>query len=135
MYKIIFSILLSVLSFNAAADTIQLSWVNPTTRVDGSPITNLDIWYNKIQCGTSPGAYIPALDVTISKGLDGSLASAAQVTLPSDGQTYYCSIFTAGLKGDNSDPSNEIMHGPGLSPISPPGSFTITTTTTTVVAP
>lgn len=72
--------------------TATLSWAVPTTKVDGTPLTDLAGY--KVYFGTSPGVYTSIVvgDVT-SYQIDGL----------TKGQTYYFTVTAYDMKGLESD--------------------------------
>jgi hypothetical protein len=95
-----FSIAVQQASLGAAS----LSWLPPTTRTDGSPLTNLDGY--RIRYGTAVGSYPNLVEVT-----NQSLTSAVVSNLPP--ATYYFVVSaydTTGAESANSSPASKTIN-------------------------
>ncbi|HED16883.1 MAG TPA: hypothetical protein ENI64_08760 [Gammaproteobacteria bacterium] len=78
---------------------LGLSWVAPSTRTDGTPISLSDIGGYKLYVGTSSGSYDPAIDV----------GNTTTYTLSSKGPgTYFLAISAYDLNTQESSLSNEM---------------------------
>lgn len=61
---------------------ISLSWIAPSSRTDGNPVSLTEISGYKLYVGTSSGSYDPAIDV----------GDATSYTLTKSPDTYYIAI-------------------------------------------
>lgn len=78
---------------------VGLSWVAPSTRTDGTPISLSDIGGYKLYVGTSSGSYDPAIDV----------GNTTTYTLGSKSPgTYYLAISAYDTNTQESSLSNEM---------------------------
>jgi putative Ig domain-containing protein len=88
----------------ASMGSATLSWQAPTTRTDGTPLTNLDGY--RIRYGTAVGSYPNMIDVA-----NGSLTSAVISNLPPG--TYYFVISaydTTGAESSNAGPASKTIN-------------------------
>ncbi len=88
----------------ASLGSATLSWQPPTTRTDGSSLTNLDGYH--IRYGTAIGSYPNLVDIT-----NGSLTSAVVPNLPAG--TYYFVISaydTTGAESANAGPVSKTIN-------------------------
>jgi hypothetical protein len=83
---------------DAHAAQATLSWVAPTTNVDGTPLTDLAGY--KIHYGTASGNYSSAINV-------GNTTTSAVSNL-NDGATYYFAVTAYDTSGMESAYSNEV---------------------------
>jgi chitinase len=79
------------------AGSVMLRWTAPTTRADGSPLTNLARMF--VFQGTTSGRYGTPLDV--------GLATSAALSGLQDGQPYYFAVTAEDAEGRESAYSNE----------------------------
>jgi hypothetical protein len=87
----------------AAMGSATLSWQAPTTRTDGSPLTNLAGY--RIRYGTSLGSYPNMIDIP-----NGGLTSAVVESLPP--ATYYFVVSaydTTGAESNNTSPVSKTI--------------------------
>ncbi len=80
-----------------ATGTATLTWVAPTTYVNGTPLTTLAGY--KIYYGTTPGAY---------RSIDVGNVNSFHVTGLSNGQTYYFTVTDYDTNGIESDYSTVV---------------------------
>ena len=88
----------------ASMGSATLSWQVPTTRTDGTPLTNLDGY--RIRYGTASGSYPNMIDIT-----NGSLTSAVVSNLPP--ATYYFVISaydSTGLESTYAGPASKTIN-------------------------
>jgi len=105
----------------ALAGTASLSWVNATTRTDGSPLTNLaSINIYRGTSATGPWTKIGSVTVPTTTYTD--------ATAPNGVTAYYVlsSVDATGLEGPQSAPVNKAIPA---APPSPPSGITITAVT------
>ena len=109
----IVSISLLMIFLNAppllAADA-TLSWDEPITNSDGTPLTDLAGY--KLYYGTTSGSYSDNIDV-------GSVTTY-QITNLTDGLTYYFAVIAYDTSGNESDYSNEVSKTMDTEPPPPP---------------
>jgi hypothetical protein len=94
----------SIAVAQASLGSATLRWQPPTTRTDGTPLTNLDGY--RIRYGTSVGSYPNLIDVT-----NGSLTSAVVSNLPP--ATYYFVISaydTTGAESAYAGPASKTIN-------------------------
>jgi hypothetical protein len=80
---------------------IDVSWVAPVEREDGTPITMAEIAGYRVYYGTEPGLYTNQLGVTGSDTMAATLSGLAS-------GTYYITITTLDSNGRESAHSLEI---------------------------
>ena len=85
-------------AYNLYAANVTLSWIPPTTRADGTPLTDLAAY--KIYFGTSSGNYTQNIDV-------GNVTSYT-VTNLSTGTAYYFATTAYDASNNESSFSNEV---------------------------
>lgn len=100
-----------------AADA-NLTWVAPTTRTDGSPLTNLAGY--RIKYGTVLGAYPTVVQVP------GAAVTSFVVTGLVGGQTYHFVMTAYDVPGLESANTNPVSRTVLISPPNPPGGLTVT---------
>lgn len=109
-------IALTALPVVALAYTIRLGWVNPTERIDGTPLATSEIQETLITCGRPGGPYDEFSWIS-----PGAATSAAP---PTEFQGKTCCVAqTRDTFGQLSDISNEACKTPGRP--RPPTNFTI----------
>lgn len=87
----------------AAIGSATLSWQAPTTRTDGSPLTNLAGY--RIRYGTSVGSYPNLIDIP-----NGGLTSAVVGNLPRATWYFVVSAYdTTGVESNYSSPVSKII--------------------------
>lgn len=87
----------------AATGSATLSWQAPTTRTDGSPLTNLAGY--RIRYGTAVGSYPNAIDIP-----NGGLTSAVVGNLPPATWYFVVSAYdTTGAESTNSSPVSKTI--------------------------
>ena len=94
------SVTVTVNPIGTAGD-INLSWVAPVEREDGTPIMMSEIGGYRIYYGTTPGSYPDHVDVT-----DGSTMTATLIGLASG--TYYIVVTTYDVNGRESAHSSMV---------------------------
>ncbi len=97
-FKLFFFIMALFNAYNLYAANVTLSWIPPTTRADGTPLTDLAGY--KIYFGTSSGNYTQNIDV-------GNVTSYA-VTNLSTGTAYYFATTAYDASSNESSFSNEV---------------------------
>lgn len=86
-------------STGTSPNSINLTWVAPTTNSDGSTLTDLAGFL--VKYGTTSGHYTSSLDV-------GNVTSSA-LSVPA-GTTYYIAVVAYDTYGNQSIPSNEVSN-------------------------
>ena len=81
-----------------------LSWQAPTTRTDGTPLTNLAGY--RIRYGTAPGSYTNLLTIA-----NGGITSAVVEGLPPATYYFVASAYdTTGAESSNSSPVSKTIN-------------------------
>ena len=111
-------LLLPSLAFGGSA---TLSWTNPTTRVDGSPLTNLAL-INVYRATAVGGPYSKVTSVTAPAVTYTDLNLAG-------GFTYFYEVTAVDANGIESAFTNPVSKAIAVSPPNPPSSVTIASTT------
>lgn len=127
--KLILIILLSLLLLSlshptAWADNATLSWIPPTTHVDGTPLTDL-VGY-KVYYGTASGTYTQVVDAGLTA--TPSTPTYTVINLVT-GNTYYFAVTAYNTSGNESSYSNEVSKSFSVTTTTIPGATTTTTTT------
>ena len=88
----------------AATGSATLSWQAPTTRTDGTPLTNLAGY--RIRYGTAPGSYNNVLTIP-----NGGVTSAVVSNLPPATYYFVASAYdTTGAESSNSSPVSKAVN-------------------------
>lgn len=113
--KRIFLMLLVVSPLVFAAGPKTFNWVNPITRMDGSPFDPAsEQKQTNIKCGASAGG--PYTDIYI---VAGATISAQINNVVADG-TWYCVVSAVDMQGREGGPSNEVNFTISPDPVAPP---------------
>ncbi|MEX0729887.1 MAG: fibronectin type III domain-containing protein [Aquisalimonadaceae bacterium] len=83
---------------SSSSGPIMLSWVAPTTRQDGSPISLSDIDGYEVHYGTKSGNYTQKIETKDNEATVSSLQS---------GKTYYFAVKATDSSGNSSNFSQE----------------------------
>jgi hypothetical protein len=102
----------------ASAADATLTWTAPTTRTDGSPLTNLAGY--RIKYGTVVGTYPTVVPVP------NPAATSHVVTGLTGGQTYYFVMTAYDVNALESANTNPVSRTFAVSPPNPPGGLTVT---------
>ena len=128
MKKLILSLLLSTV-FAANAGTVSLSWTNPTTRTDGSPIPVGELSAIIVQTGTCVS--LDQFDVKLSETTVSQFPTPRNtLTLTLNPGTYCFRAASIDSRGVQSTTwSNTVYKIIDPAPLNPPSNLTATVTT------
>lgn len=110
---LILSILTALNAYAFPLSTAELSWINPTTTMDGQPI-NADtaLTGNKVLCGKASGVY------TVTKALAVATKELAK-DVPLTVGTWYCVITVSNKYGESVYSNEEMFSLEGSIPNAP----------------